>query len=255
MLTITKGHKLKLILTIQVKALKRCTGGSRVLEYLLALTMADPASTSVWNSPKHWASPQLHLSPLSQLLWEQQIWFNSTNWPVMPLMTTVSLIKHLMPPNSHFEPIKAGERQIIKQLSYKTQSHLAAAHFPNCRIIKHKTWLFIRIKGMEKWFCCLAKRHCHPYGYLCWIPAQPELQVCNIPSCRRDSLEEPLLLFWGLSKTIHKGGFFAFYVSQIPACIIWSQTNPTKPTHSMLLTAHFSLIYILKSPPTHDHLC
>lgn len=53
-------------------------------------------------------------------------------------------------------------------------------------------------------------------------------------------------------KPTHKEGIFASHVWQIPACIIWSQTNPTKPTHSMLLTAHFTLIYILKRPPTHD---
>lgn len=179
----------------------QCLKLPKALGFILSFTSAP--------SPEHWA----------QLLWQQQIWFNSTNWPVIPLMTTVSLIKHLMPPNSHFEPIKAGERQIIKQLSYKTQPHLAAAHFPNCRIIKHKARLFIRIKGMENWFCCLAKRHCHPYGYLCWIPAQPELQVCNIPSCRRGSLQGSSYYFFGAyQKPSVKEDFLLFmFPKSLPA--------------------------------------
>lgn len=134
------------------------------------------------------------------------------------------------------------------------QAPSRCSFFPNCEITAHKTWLFMRINRMENCFSSPSafKRwfvfHMDTCaGLLLWLNYR-----CAIWKATGGGGLDVSRCFFVVAyqKPTRKEGIFASYVSQIPACIIWSQTTPTKPTHSMLLTAHFILIYILKRPPT-----
>lgn len=109
---------------------------------------------------------------------------------------------------------------------------------------------------MENCFCSLSafkKRFATQMGTCAGLQLRPNYRCALLKAMGGGGLEVSRYYFLvAYQKLSIKKEFLASYVSQIPACIIWSQTNPTKPTHSMLLTAHFILIYILKSPPTHD---
>lgn len=159
-----------------------------------------------------------------------------------------------MPSNSHIWSLLSQEH--VRQLSIFTTKKSSLIwlqiRFPSCEITQHNTWLFLRPNRMENCVCspsAFKKRVVIPMDTCAGLQLNYRCAASRATGGRR--LEAGHVTSLLLMKTAHKEGIFAPYVSQILACIIWSQTNPTKPTHSMLLTAHFILIYILRSPPTH----
>lgn len=143
----------------------------------------------------------------------------------MPLIMAVCLNKIINALKlSHFEPIKAGKSQIIKELDSKAQAPSGCSSSSPLQAHQAQTGSSIKVSGTQLLVLALRLQSqvCCPPGYPCWATAAADPQCATGEAAGGGALHRRRwrCSFFVAYQKLSLKKEFLLLVSQIPACII-----------------------------------